>query len=192
LGELNDMVVALTPVVAAFQRIGIPYYIGGSVASSYYGAVRSTMDVDVICEMREAHVVDFLQQFGNEFYISEIEVRQAVTRRSCFNLVHLPTSLKVDVFVSRQRPFDRECMLRAMPVSLGGGINSLNVPMAIVEDIIVAKLEWYRLTDETSERQWDDVNRLIRLLGDKVNFQQLQQSSASVGVVDLLLRLIGK
>ena len=32
-----DILVALTPVVEAFDRLLIPYYIGGSVASSIYG-----------------------------------------------------------------------------------------------------------------------------------------------------------
>jgi len=104
------LVEALGPVVAAFNNLKIPHYIGGSITSSYHGATRSTMDVDLVCEMHETQVVEFLAKIDDRFYVSESAVRQAVLRKSCFNLIHLPSSSKVDVFVSRQRAFDNDCM----------------------------------------------------------------------------------
>jgi hypothetical protein len=62
--------------------------------------------------------------------------------------------------------------------------------MATVEDSIISKLEWYRLTDETSERQWDDVSRLVRLTGNALDTDYLAASAEMVGVSDLLLRLL--
>ncbi len=44
--------------------------------------------------------------------------------------------------------------------------------------------------NETSERQWDDVSRLIRLLGDEADVVYLRQAADSVGVIDLLERLL--
>src|SRR5689334_15627437 len=38
----------LLPVIAIFDQLGIPYYIGGSVASAHHGIARSTLDVDLI------------------------------------------------------------------------------------------------------------------------------------------------
>ena len=58
------------------------------------------------------------------------------------------------------------------------------------EDAIISKLEWYRKTNETSERQWDDVTRLMKLLGDAADTQYLRASAESVGVQDLLERLL--
>ena len=67
----------------------------------------------------------------------------------------------------------------------------LAVPIASPEDSILAKLEWYRLGDEASERQWDDVSRLVALLGDTLDLDHLRQMAASLGVTDLLERLLG-
>jgi len=189
LSETDDLVEALGPVVAAFNNLKIPHYIGGSIASSYHGATRSTMDVDLVCEMHETQVVEFLAKIDDRFYVSESAVRQAVLRKSCFNLIHLPSSFKVDVFVSRQRAFDNDCMRRANVATLGDS-RTIEVPIATAEDAIISKLEWYRLTNETSERQWDDVSRLIRLLGDSADFEYLRQAAESVGVTDLMDRLI--
>ena len=92
MSETDDLVEALGSVVAAFNNLKIPHYIGGSIASSYHGATRSTMDVDLVCEMQESQVVGFLAGIDDRFYVSKSAVRQAVVRMSCFNLIHLPTA----------------------------------------------------------------------------------------------------
>lgn len=189
MSETDDLVDALSPVVAAFRTLDIRHFVGGSVASSFHGATRTTMDVDVVCELTEDKISSFIELFDRDFYISEPAVRDAVRRKSCFNLIHMPTSFKVDVFVSRGRPFDAESMRRASAHRLGDN-RTVNVPIASAEDSIISKLEWYRLTDETSERQWDDVSRLIKLLGDVADFEYLKHAAESVGVADLLAKLL--
>jgi hypothetical protein len=183
------MVDALAPVITAFQTLGVGHYVGGSVASSFHGAARSTMDVDVVCNLKEEHVSPFVESFDSNFYIAIATVLDAVRRKSCFNLIHLPTSFKIDIFISRQRPVDVEAMRRAQMQVLGDD-PSLNVAIASVEDSIVSKLEWYRLADETSDRQWDDVTRLVQLHGDALDVDYLENASQSVGVADLLTRLL--
>ena len=189
MSDTDDLIAALAPVASAFQQLGVSFYIGGSVASTYHGAIRSTMDVDLVCDLRADQVGAFMASFGPECYVSESAVRDAVERRSCFNVIHLPTAFKVDVFVSRGRPFDLAAMQRAAPQQLGGH-DSPTVPIATAEDSIIAKLEWYRLGDESSQRQWDDVTRLVALLGDTLDVEHLQRMAASVGVADLLERLL--
>ena len=96
MNESNDLVDALAPVVASLCRLKVRHFVGGSVASSFHGAVRSTMDVDLVCELTLDNVADFVESIGTDYYISESAVRDAVDRKSCFNLIHLPTSFKVD------------------------------------------------------------------------------------------------
>jgi len=57
--------------------------------------------------------------------------------------------------------------------------------VASAEDIVVSKLEWFRLGEETSERQWEDVSRVLRLLGDAVDSKYLSSAAVKVGVLDL-------
>ena len=190
MSELDDLVAALSPVVAAFRDLQIRHYVGGSVASSFHGAARSTMDVDIVCDMTTDQIPQFVSRFNADFYVSESAIRDAVRRKSCFNLIHLPTSFKVDVFVSRGRPFDQESMSRATHEQLGDSSRSVEVPIATAEDSIISKLEWYRKTNETSERQWDDVSRLIALLGDSADTAYLNSAAESVGVSDLLKQLL--
>lgn len=152
MSDTDDLIAALAPVASAFQKLDVTFYIGGSVASTYHGAIRLTMEVDLVCNLRPDQVGAFVASFGPECYVSEPAVRDAVECRNCFNVIHLPTAFKVDVFVSRGRPFDLAAMQRAVPQRLGGH-DSPMVPIATAEDSIIAKLEWYRLGDESSQRQ---------------------------------------
>lgn len=191
MSQTDDLVAALAPVIAAFDSVGIAYCIGGSVASSFHGAARSTMDVDLLCDMTPALIPQFLNCFDRDFYVSESAVREAVQRKSCFNLIHLPTSFKIDIFVSEGRQFDHNRMQRATREQLGTG-KTLSVTMTSAEDSVISKLEWYRKGNETSERQWDDVSRLMRLLGTSADVAYLQDAAESVGVKDLLSRLLSE
>ena len=186
--EADDLVAALMPVVGVLSALDIRFYVGGSVASSFHGASRSTMDVDLHCELQEHHVARFISELGTDFYVSETAMRDALSRRSCFNLIHYPTSFKVDIFVSKGRPFDLDSLARADRHPLGSD-KSMTVPILSVEDTILVKLEWFRLGDESSERQWDDVTRLARLVGDEADHEYLLRTARSIGVDDLLEKL---
>ena len=191
MSDSDDLIDALIPVVEALRKLGIRHYVGGSIASSFHGATRSTMDVDLVAELDEENISGFVSCFGEEFYLSKAAAKDAVKRRSCFNLIHLPSSFKVDIFVSRKRPFDRESMSRATLERLGES-KSTQVPVATAEDTIVSKLEWFRLTNETSERQWDDVSRLLKLLGNAADIPYLRRAAKSVRVEQLLERLLAE
>lgn len=189
MSDFDDLLSALEPVVAALRRLGVRHYIGGSVASTLHGAIRSTMDVDLVCGLTELQVDSFITDCGDDFYVSRTAARDAVRRRACFNLIHLPTSYKIDVFVNRGRQFDEAALARAQPTTLGPPATE-SIPVATVEDSIIAKLEWFRLTDETSERQWDDVSKLVRLHGGTVDLDYLRTMADSIGVRDLLDRVL--
>lgn len=186
---IDDLTLAVGPVKKAFESLEIRYFVGGSVASSYHGATRSTMDVDLVAEIDSTQVGQFVSLIGSDFYASEVAIQDAVERKSCFNLIHNSTSFKVDIFVSRRRPFDLDSMARAVNGELGLE-NKIEIPIASPEDVIVSKLEWYRLGNESSERQWDDIRRVLRLLGAATDQDYVANAAEAVGVVDLWKKLV--
>lgn len=101
---------AVTPVMRAFEELGVEYYFGGSVASSTLGIARATNDADLVADFRMNHVAPFVRRLGPDFYVSEPAIRSAIERRSCFYVIHNPTVFKVDVFVLKRRPFDEVAM----------------------------------------------------------------------------------
>ena len=92
-------------VTDAFEKLGVPYLIGGALASTLHGMVRTTQDSDVIAEMRPEHLQTFVLALQGEFYIDEEMVAESIQRNSSFNIIHRETMFKVDVFIPRPRPF---------------------------------------------------------------------------------------
>lgn len=107
---------ALDPVLRVLRDLGVRHYVGGSIASSAHGVARASIDVDVVAELAESHERAFVAALSDAYYVPEARVRDAILRRASFNVIHLETMLKVDVFVSKGRPFDRRAMERAPDV----------------------------------------------------------------------------
>lgn len=146
------------------------------------------MDVDVIADMKDHHVSPFLKPVTDDYYFHEATVRKAVANKTCFNLVHLTTSFKVDIFVSKSRPFDRDALARATKGTLGER-EGITVPVATPEDMILAKLLWYQEGGETSERQWNDLTRLIKMKKNTLDEPYLRQHASALNISSLFHRL---
>src|SRR5205085_1776528 len=114
---------------------------------------------------REAELV---AAFGPDFYVSEPAVRQAVSARSSFNIINTATGFKVDVFVCRDDLFERSALGRRIPLTFPDA-PSQPIYLQTAEDVVLFKLRWYRLGNETSEQQWKDVLGVLRVQGDKLD-----------------------
>ena len=151
----------------------------------------STVDVDLSTELDIQAALKLVASLTPEYYASDVAVREAFQRHSCFNLLHTATAFKVDIFVGRHPEFDRRVLDRATDGVIGEG-ETMIARIASAEDIILLKLEWYRLGDEVSERQWDDVLRVARLQGMGLDLAYLQLWSEKLGIADLLRLLLSQ
>ena len=170
----SDLVTALEPVAAAFEALGIAYFLGGSVASSAHGVARASLDADIVAEIEPAHVDRLAQQFAVAYYTPVEQMRTAAKEHRS----------RIDVFVSRRRPFDRSAAARARPQAIGHEAER-HFLIASAEDTVLAKLEWFRLGGGTSERQWWDIVGVLKV-GTDVDRVYLRQWAAALGVDDLL------
>ncbi len=193
-----DMLLALGPVVAELERLGVAYFIGGSLASSTYGVARATLDADLVAELGATQVGALVAALQATYYLDEPAIREAVRRRASFNLIHLATMIKVDVFITKGRPFDIEALQRRRQESLDDTVEAApgaadaprRYAIASPEDVILAKLEWYRLGGETSERQWGDILGVLKVQGDALDVAYLRQWADTLTVADLLQRAL--
>jgi hypothetical protein len=186
----NDIVAALEPVVDALIELGVRYRVGGSVASSAFGVPRSTLDVDVACELREEHVVRFVARLSETYYVDADMITDAIRRRSSFNVIHLATMLKIDVFVRKGRPFEQQSFERGVCRSLEDAPNARVFDLTAAEDIILYKLEWFRLGGGVSERQWKDAVGVIAVQKESLDLPHLRRWAGELGVDDLLDRAL--
>jgi hypothetical protein len=185
----SDLVSALRPVADALDALGVPYYLGGSVASSAHGIARASLDADLVATLEPEHVDSLVTRLSAAYYIPVDRLRSAVASRSSCNFIHLATMFKIDVFVSKGRPFDRQAVERARPQAIDETPDAPRFPVASPEDTVLAKLEWFRLGGETSERQWWDVVGILKVT-EGADRAYLRHWAVSLGVTDLLERAL--
>lgn len=185
----SDLVAALQPVAEAFEALGVRYYLGGSMASSAHGIARASLDADVVAALEPGHADALIARLTPAYYVPVDRLRWAVEARASFNLIHLTTMFKIDVFVSKGRPFDREAAARARAQAIDEAPDAPRFPVASPEDTVLAKLEWFRLGGETSERQWWDVVGVLKVTPD-VDRAYLRHWAALLSVADLLDRAL--
>ena len=179
---------ALEPVVEAFERLEVPHHVGGSVASSAVGTARTTLDVDLVADLRAEHVSSFVEMLRDHYYASEDAILDAVRRKACFNVIHLATMFKVDVFVLQDTPYSRVAFSRRQEGTLRIGDHSAELMLASPEDIILNKLQWYQLGDEVSERQWHDILGVLRVQHARLDRKYMRDWADRLGLENLLLR----
>lgn len=184
----GDFIQVVLRVVRVLEELGVLYAIGGSLASSAHGVMRATMDADIVADLRPEHVQPFLAALSSDFYADEATIREAIYRRSSFNLIHYQTAFKVDIFIPKPRPFDRMQLARRTAVVMGTEPVYLISP----EDTVLAKLEWYRLGGEVSDRQWQDVIGVLTVQAEDLDLDYLRHSADQLGIRNLLERALAE
>jgi hypothetical protein len=181
----NEPIEVMLIVTGIFERLGVPYLIGGSLASTLYGMVRTTQDSDIIAEMHLEHIEPFVSALEAEFYVDQEMITESIQHNSSFNIIHRDTMLKVDVFIPRPSPFLKSQLARARRQTLTLG-KEVSAKFASPEDTILSKLERYRMGGEASDRQWRDILGVLKTKAGDIDLEYLHQWAKELKVSDLL------
>ena len=187
--KLPDIIDVTLKVVKVFEKLGIPYHIGGSLASSAFGMARSTLDVDIVADIKPGQAYDIFENLREEFYVDSEMISDAIQKQSSFNLIHLETLFKVDVFPLKNHPFDQEAFSRRLEKVFSEDVTS-KLFFATPEDIILHKLAWYKAGEAISDRQWNDVLGVLKVQGDQLDMAHLNHWAKELSVSALLEKAI--
>jgi len=176
-----DQLDLLRYIARVFEEMGLRYFVTGSTATIFYGEPRFTNDIDVVVELSEKRITDFCRRFPpEEFYVSEAAAREAVLRKSQFNIIHPSSGLKVDVIVPDSSPFNESRFARARRLHAA---DDFVASFASPEDAIIKKMEYYR--EGGSEKHLRDIAGVLKTSQDQIDVGYISQWAQQMGLGDL-------
>jgi hypothetical protein len=178
---------ALLPALSLFDELGILYYIGGSVASSAFGISRLTIDADVVAVIHDRHIPVMVDRLRSQYYIDENMIITALRQRASFNIIHLHSMIKLDIFAPKEREYDRMAFQRRSKKKMGEK-DEQAFYLASPEDVVLSKLEWYKLGAEQSERQWGDILGIMKIQKEKLDIAYITEWAQELGLTALWIR----
>lgn len=175
----------LRRLVDSLDTAGIPYMVTGSFASTVHGVPRSTHDIDLVIDPTPAQLDAWLSGMSpDDYYVDADVARDALRRRTMFNVIDMSSSWKADLVIRKDRPYSHEELSRR----LGGFVAGVACAIATPEDVILAKLEWAKASG--SQRQLDDVAGIVALQPG-LDRAYVDRWAADLGVADLWASLRG-
>lgn len=142
------------------------------------------MDISVVMGHKDGNLLAELLE--GEFMLSRGEIMEALESTDpyrCFQLMHLDTTFKFDMFVRHSSEYDGFVVSRAVRLEILPGVIA---PVISAEDIIIQKLRWYELGNRVSDRQWNDVVQVLEVQKGLLDEAYLDRWSTHFGVSGLL------
>jgi hypothetical protein len=164
------------------ERESVPYRVVGSLASILYGEPRFTNDVDILIDLPQEKVDALCKEFPSpDFFVSADAVREAIASRHQFNILHLPSGLKVDMILSKDTEFGRLDISQGRRVESEGYFNAL---FASPENVILTKLLYFQ--EGQSEKHLRDVSGVLLVQGEQIDQAYLDHWAKELGVTEEL------
>jgi hypothetical protein len=157
--------------VRPLNRGGFRYIVTGSIAAIFYGEPRLTHDVDFVMFLNDQHVQKLAEVFpSSDLYVPPVEIIAAEVARpqaGSFNLIHMDTGFKADIYPTGQDELNAWAFRRKHSVQFQGE----TVVLAPPEYVIIRKLEYYR--EGGSEKHLRDIRSMLAISGDQMDHPEL-------------------
>ncbi len=177
----EDQKAVLKDCTERFERLEIAYMLTGSMAMVDYAMMRMTNDIDIVIEVSPADAEKIIKEFEPDYYVPHGRVRDAVSRKFMFNLLHQATLVKTDCVVRKENAFSKKAFSRRRKINFAG----FDVWIISREDLILSKLNWAKNT--RSEMQMRDVASILRNGYDE---NYVKSWAKNLGVEELLERCL--
>lgn len=159
---------------------GIPYMLTGGAAVGFWGHIRTTMDIDIVIQIRSKQVAAFLENIGNDVFIDNEEIKKSILNRSMFNLIYNKTYFKIDII-----PLDEDNIYELKKFENRVKIKFPNRDIFVIglEDLIISKLLWSKSAGG-SERQIKDCESIYRLNYEKLDLEYIRKWAKFLKIED--------
>lgn len=154
----------LKKITQSLESRKIPYMLSGSLALNIYTIPRMSYDIDIVIELHEKNQNDFLEIFGNDFYINPDTVKEETKRHGMFNAIDFETGFKIDFIIRKETDFRKCEFLRRRKEKIA----DFDVWIVSPEDLVISKIAWIQQIH--SDKQIDDIKNLLSVPGIDIDY----------------------
>lgn len=176
----------LKEIIDKLEKHEIAYMITGSFASNLHGIPRATFDIDIVIEPSIEKIEKFLDDVKDKFYLELEMVREAVKRKSMFNIIHYETAFKIDFIIKKEGEYFEKEFERRKVYNFAGKPSFFATP----EDTILSKLLWSKKGG--SEKQFKDALGVAKVQKENLDFEYLKKQSEKLRIKDLFEKLLNE
>lgn len=173
----EDQESVLKDVTDRLEKLEIPYMLSGSMAMVCYAMMRMTNDIDLVIEAKAEDAERIIKEFETDYYVPQGRVRDAISRKFMFNLLHSTKIVKVDCVLKKDDEFQRTAFSNRKKILF----TTFDVWAISRDDLILSKLNWSKKT--RSEMQMRDIASIVRNGYDE---KYVNSWAEKLGTTDLL------
>jgi hypothetical protein len=174
----------LEKVIKSLNAYKIPYMLSGSMCSSFHGHPRATNDADIIINPTTEQLLDFINSFDSDYYVSKEAALQSLANNSMFNIIDIQAGWKADLIIRKKRDYSEQEFSRRKNANVMG----MDLSIVSPEDSILSKLEWSKTSQ--SSAQFNDALGVLTVQGDLLDFDYLQKWAKKLNIEDSLKQLL--
>ncbi len=189
-----DLLAVMLPAQHALEDLHVPYYLGGSIASSLHGMQQLAQDIDLVVDLGEQMPPSLFTALGQHYLLDKDEAREAVREYRPFPLIHLDSLMKVDVvfpkrdiFTPSMRPLIRGYTLdeRYPPI-----------PLASATEMLLFKVQRYQRDEQAGtddmqdDAEWNDILGMLKVQGSDLDLPFLEEWAGVLGMTDTWQRAL--
>lgn len=173
-------------VITRLKKGHIPYMLTGGLAVTIWGRPRSTLDIDIVIDLKKKDKDKVIKIFKRDFYIDKEAINLALSKIFFFNIIDLKSNVKIDFYLLKQEKYDKVRFKRRKRKKILGIVIDVISP----EDLILIKLKWYKESD--SSRHLEDAESILKISGEKLDKKYLTQWAEKIGTAHILNDLLKK
>lgn len=170
----------LKRVTNSLEIKDISYMLSGSLALNAYTVPRMSLDIDIVIELHEEHLLDFFEIFKDDYYINENTVKEEIKRRGMFNVIDHKTGFKVDFIIKKETEYRKHEFSRRIRES----ISDFDVWIVSPEDLVISKIDW--IQQYQSDKQINDIQNLLSISTIDLNYIKLWCNKLNLYTFELL------
>lgn len=189
-----ELLAVMLPAQRALEDLHVPYYLGGSIASSLHGMQQLAQDIDLVVDFGDQTLPSLFAALGQHYLLDEDEARGAVRGHRPFPLIHLDSLMKVDVVFPKRDAFASSMR----PLIRGYTIDERYppIPLASATEMLLFKVQRYQRDEQArtdgiqDDTEWNDILGMLKVQGPDLDLPLLEEWAGTLGMTDTWQRAL--